>query len=199
MSDQQQALDPTALQQLFLDARTQNGWLDEPVGEATLRDLYDLVRCGPTAMNCQPMRLVFLTTDAAKQRLLPALMPGNVDKTRAAPVTVIVAYDTRFYDELPCIWHNPNARDTFANNAALAEVTAFRNGSMQGGYLILAARALGLDCGPMSGMDPGKVDAEFFPDGRYRTNFVCNLGRGDPDKVMARQPRLDFDETCELL
>ena len=192
-------IDDAAFDALFNDARTHNGWLPEPVPEALLRTLYDTLRNGPTSMNTQPLRLVFLTTPEARERLLPALSAGNLEKTRAAPVTVIVAYDTRFYDELPRVWHNPAARDMFANNAALAEATAFRNASMQGGYLILAARALGLDCGPMSGVDLAKVDAEFFPDGRWKTNFLCNLGRGDPAKLMPRLPRLPFDDACRVL
>ena len=184
---------------MFTGARSQNGWLPEPLPEETLRALYDVVRSGPTSMNCQPMRLVFLTTEAARDRLMPALLPGNVDKTRSAPVTVIVAYDARFYEEFPKIWHNPAAGELYAGNAALAETTAVRNGSMQGGYLILAARALGLDCGPMSGFNLDKVNAEFFPDGRWRANFLCNLGRGDSAKLMQRQPRLPFDEACQVL
>ena len=192
-------IDAAAFDVLFNDARTHNGWLPDPVPEAVLRTLYDTLRNGPTSMNSQPLRLVFLTTDASRQRLLPSLMSGNVEKTRTAPVTVIVAYDSRFYDELPRMFYNPAARDLFAGNAALAEATAFRNGSMQGGYLILAARALGLDCGPMSGVDLAKVNAEFFPDGRWKTNFLCNLGRGDPAKLMPRQPRLPFEEACLVL
>jgi 3-hydroxypropanoate dehydrogenase len=192
-------IDQNALEQIFLEARSQNGWLPEAIPETTLRRLYEVVKNGPTSMNCQPMRLVFLTTDSAKKRLLPALLAGNVDKTRAAPVTVLIAYDTRFFDEMPRIWHNPAAREMFAGNAALAEITAFRNGSIQGGYLMLAARALGLDCGPMSGFDVAKVDAEFFPDGRFKANFLCNLGRGDPAKVMDRQPRFSFDDACLIV
>ena len=192
-------IDDAAFDALFNDARTHNGWLPEPVPEALLRTLYDTLRNGPTSMNTQPLRLVFLTTPEARERLLPALSAGNLEKTRAAPVTVIVAYDTRFYDELPRVWHNPAAREMFAGNVPLAETTAFRNASMQGGYLILAARALGLDCGPMSGVDLAKVDAEFFPDGRWKTNFLCNLGRGDPAKLMPRQPRLPFDDACRVL
>jgi 3-hydroxypropanoate dehydrogenase len=192
-------IDQNALEQIFLEARSQNGWLPEAIPETTLRRLYEVVKNGPTSMNCQPMRLVFLTTDSAKKRLLPALLAGNVDKTRAAPVTVLIAYDTRFFDEMPRIWHNPAAREMFAGNAALAEITAFRNGSIQGGYLMLAARALGLDCGPMSGFDVAKVDAEFFPDGRFKANFLCNLGRGDPAKVMDRQPRFSFDDACQIV
>lgn len=191
-------LSDSALRQLFTEARTQNGWLANPVDLSTLRELYDLVRHGPSSMNCQPMRLVFLTTKAAKVRLLPALMQGNLDKTMGAPVTVIVAYDSRFFEELPKIWHNPAARETFAGNADLAASTAVRNASIQGGYFILAARALGLDCGPMSGFSLERVNEAFFPDGRWRSNFLCNLGWGDPRKLMPRQPRLSFEEACRV-
>lgn len=192
-------IDPTAWAVLFTEARSQNGWLDKPVGESLLQELYELTRTGPTSMNCQPARFVFLTTDAAKARLLPALMPGNVEKTRTAPVVAIVAYDSRFFEEMPRIWHNPAARDMFGGNAALAASTAFRNGSLQGGYMMLAARGLGLDCGPMSGFATDKVDAEFFPDGRWKTNFLCGLGHGDSAKLMARQPRLPFEDACRII
>jgi len=189
----------SAIQNLFTEARTQNAWLPKPVDPAVLRRLYELVRMGPTSMNCQPMRLVFLTSASHKQRLVPALSPGNVEKTQRAPVTVIVAYDTRFYDNFQTIWHRPEARDNFTGNEPLARTTAFRNGSIQGGYLLLAARALGLDCGPMSGFDIAKVDAEFFPEGRWAADFLCNLGYGDYSKVLGRQRRLDFDEACMVL
>lgn len=187
------------LRALFHEARTHNGWLDQPVDAACLRQLYDAARMAPTAMNCQPMRLVFLTTAAARERLVPALSAGNVDKTRSAPVTVIVAYDSRFYDSLHKTWHNPAAREQYAANPPLAAATALRNSSIQGGFLMLAARALGLDCGPMSGFDADKVDAEFFGTGRWRCNFLCNLGYGDAAQLMPRQRRLSFDEACQLL
>ncbi|MEO5771679.1 MAG: malonic semialdehyde reductase [Burkholderiaceae bacterium] len=192
-------IDTCAIAQLFTDARTHNGWLAKPVPGETLKRLYEMVRMGPTSMNCQPMRLVFVVSAEGKEHLRPALNPTNVDKTMQAPVTVIVAYDTRFYDLMPTIWHRPAARDTFAENETLARSTAIRNGSMQGGYLILAARALGLDCGPMSGFNIAKVDAEFFPDGRWTANFLCNLGYGDAGKLHDRQRRLDFDEACRVL
>ncbi|CAP41859.1 MULTISPECIES: malonic semialdehyde reductase [Burkholderiales] len=192
-------IDPTAWAALFTEARSQNGWLDKPVGESLLQELYEITRMAPTSMNCQPARFVFLTTESAKARLLPALMPGNVEKTRSAPVVVIVAYDSCFYEEMPRIWHNPAARDMFGGNSALAASTAFRNGSLQGGYMMLAARGLGLDCGPMSGFATDKVDAEFFPDGRWKSNFLCGLGYGDATKLMARQPRLSFAEACLIL
>lgn len=188
-----------ALKQIFLDARTQNGWLDKPVSDDLLHELYDILKMGPTSMNTQPMRLAFLRTQQAKQRLAPALSPTNLDKTMAAPVTAIVARDTRFYEYMPEIWHKPEARETFANNAPLAQATAQRNATLQGAYLIIAARALGLDCGPMSGFDAAKVNAEFFPDGRCQVDFLCNLGYGDPSKLFGRQPRHAFERACQLL
>jgi len=187
------------LDQLFRAARTARGFVPEDVPEALLRELYDLARMGPTTQNSQPARFVFLTTPAAKERLVPALNPPNVDKTRAAPVTVIVAYDTRFYDLLHKVWHVPTVRDNYAGNTAHAELTALRNGSLQGAYLILAARALGLDCGPMSGFSLERVNAEFFADGRWKANFLCNLGRADASKATPRSPRLTFEEACQVL
>jgi nitroreductase len=188
-----------ALKQLFLDARTQNGFLDKPVTDEQLRELYDIAKMGATSMNTQPMRVLFLRSKEAKQRLAPALSPGNLDKTMAAPVTAIVARDMQFYEYMPEIWHNPSARDTFANNAPMAQATAVRNATLQGAYLMIAARAIGLDCGPMSGFDIAKVNAEFFPDGRCQTDFLCNIGYGDPSKLMGRQPRHSFERACTLL
>lgn len=188
-----------ALKQLFLDARTQNGFLDKPVSDEQLRELYDIAKMGATSMNTQPMRVLFLRTKEAKQRLAPALSPGNLDKTMAAPVTAIVARDMQFYEYMPEIWHNPTARDTFANNAPMAQATAVRNATLQGAYLMVAARAIGLDCGPMSGFDIAKVNAEFFPDGRCQTDFLCNIGYGDTSKLMDRQPRHAFERACTLL
>ena len=188
-----------SLGQLFTEARTHSGWNADPVPASLLQELYELARLGPTSMNCQPMRLVFLTTAEAKERLRPALNASNVDKAMAAPVTAIVSFDSQYYEWMPKVWHNPAARDNFASNPALAEATAFRNGSIQGGYLILAARALGLDCGPMSGFNNAKVDAEFFPDGRWKSNFLCNLGRGDASRLKSRQPRLAFEDACRVL
>jgi 3-hydroxypropanoate dehydrogenase len=181
-------------------ARTQNGWLPTPVTDAELREIYDLMKLGPTSANTCPARIVFLRTPGAKARLLPALAPGNVDKTKQAPVTAIIGYDTRFYDKLVKLFpHRPEMRDNFAKNAAHAETTAFRNSSLQGAYFMIAARACGLDVGGMSGFDNAKVDAEFFPDGQIKSNFLCNLGHGDPSKVLPKLPRLDFEEACELL
>jgi 3-hydroxypropanoate dehydrogenase len=193
-------LDDRALDVVFRQARTQNGWLDKPVTDDELRAVYDLMKMGPTSANTCPARILFLRTTAAKARLLPALSPGNVDKTKAAPVTAIIGYDTRFFELTPTLFpHRPEMADNFRNNAKLAEVTGFRNGTLQGAYFMIAARAVGLDVGGMSGFDNAKVDAEFFPDGRVKSNFLCNLGHGDPAKVMGRLPRLDFAEACTVL
>lgn len=195
-----QPLQDTALDQLFRTARTYPRWQDRAVSDELLQDLYDLAKYGPTSMNCLPGRFVFLCTPLAKARLEPALMAGNVEKVRTAPVTVIVAYDTRFYEHLPELWpHSPGARGMFAGNPALAEVTAFRNGTLQGAYLILAARALGLDVGPMSGFDNATLDAEFFPDGQFKSNFLANLGYGDDAGLHPRSPRLPFARAVTLL
>ena len=190
---------------LFNKARTHNAWLDRPLDDGLLRQLYDLMKFGPTSANSAPARIAFLRTPEAKERLKPALSPGNVEKTMKAPVTAILAYDLHFFEALPRLFPQmKNARDMFANSPALAETGAFRNGSLQGGYFIMAARFLGLDCGPMSGFDNAKVDAEFFsgdlfPGGRVKSNFLCNLGYGDATKLYPRNPRLDFDEACRLL
>src|SRR5262249_6060855 len=152
-----------------------------------------------TSANTSPARCVFLRTEEARNRLLPAMAPGNVDKTRLAPVTAIIAYDLEFYEKLPTLFPHTDARSWFVGNAGLVQDTAFRNGSLQGAYFILAARSLGLDCGPMSGFDADKVNTEFFPDGKWRVNFICNLGYGDSSKLLPRNPRLDFDEACVIL
>jgi 3-hydroxypropanoate dehydrogenase len=193
-------VDDAAVDILFRNARTQNGWLPTPVSDALLRAIYDVMKWGPTSANCCPARLIFLRTAEARARLIPALSPGNVDKTKAAPVTAIIGYDTRFYELLPQLFpHRPEMADNYKNNATLAQTTAFRNGTLQGAYFMLAARAVGLDIGGMSGFDNAKVDAEFFPDGRVKSNFLCNVGHGDPSKVMPRLPRLAFEEACTLL
>jgi 3-hydroxypropanoate dehydrogenase len=199
---------------LFRRAMTHNFWLDKPVSDDILRRLYELMKWGPTSANCCPARILFLRTPEAKQRLIPALSATNVDKTMQAPVTAIIAHDMRFYEFLPRLFpHNPGAREWFANSPELAEVTAFRNGTLQGGYFILAARSLGLDCGPMSGFNNAKVDEEFFPIAssesdteqaafpisQIRSNFLCNLGYGDVAKLFPRGPRLEFEEVCNLL
>jgi len=195
-------LSPEDMDLIFRNARSQNGWQAKPVSDAQLRELYELMKWPPTTMNTQPARILFLRSPEAKERLKPALNPGNVDKTMAAPVTAIIAYDTQFYEQLPKQFpHNQNARAIFAGDEkrAHAETTAFRNGSMQGGYFIIAARSIGLDCGPMSGFNNAKVDAEFFAGTGIKSNFLCNIGYGDASKVMARSPRLAFDEACKLL
>ena len=192
-------LSEAAVRQLFSEARTVNGFLDVPVSLALLERVYALACMGPTSMNCQPARFVMLTSRAARERLEPLLMPGNRAKTVAAPVCVIVAVDARFYERMPEIWHDASARETFAADPALVSATATRNGTLGGAYLMLAARALGLDCGPMSGFDMDKVNAEFFPDGRWRANFLVNLGYGDPATVFPRNPRLPFDVACQVL
>jgi len=192
-------LNDEALDIIFRNARTHISWLDKPVSDDQLRQIYDLMKWGPTSANCSPARISFLRTREAKERLRPFLSPNNVDKTMAAPVTAIIGYDLKFYEHLPRLFpNNPAARGWFADSPALAETTAFRNGSLQGGYFILAARAVGLDCGPMSGFDNAKVDAEFFPS-TVKSNFLCNLGYGDHSKLFPRNPRLEFDETCKLL
>jgi 3-hydroxypropanoate dehydrogenase len=203
-----------ALDQLFREARSYYAWLDKPVTDDTLRQLYDLMKWGPTSANAAPARFVFLRSRESKERLRPALAPGNVEKSMTAPVTVIIAYDLLFYEKLPKLFtHNPGMRDLFAGNPQLVEITAKRNSSLQGAYLMMAARSLGLDAGPMSGFDNAKVDEEFFgageecegceqeffPSGHVKSNFLCNLGYGDASKLFPRLPRLDFTEACTLL
>ena len=188
-----------SLDQLFREARTHWVWRPEPVPHELLKQAYEIARFGPTSANSSPARFVFLTTPAAKERLRPALSPGNVEKTMTAPVTVIVAYDTEFHEKLPQLFPARDMRSIFAGNAALLHETAFRNGTLQGAYFMLAARALGLDCGPMSGFDQQKVNAEFFPDGKWKSNFLINIGYGDTAKLFPRNPRLSFDEACRVL
>lgn len=193
-------LDSAALDQLFLKARTVSGFQPDAIGDEHLQALYDLLKWGPTAMNGQPARFVFLRSAEAKQRLKPALMEGNIVKTMAAPVCVIVAMDTQFYEHLPTQWlARADANKMFEGKPEIAEATASLNATLSGGYLIMAARALGLSCGPMAGFNRKKVDAEFFPDGRYRSLFLCNLGVGDFTKTHPRGPRLDFETACQLL
>jgi 3-hydroxypropanoate dehydrogenase len=187
------------LDQLFRHARTHSAWLPTRVSAETLREVYELACWGPTSANSTPARFVFLESEAAKARLLPALAPLNVEKTKAAPGTAIVAWDTEFYEKLPRLFPHADMRSYFVGNKALIDETAFRNSSLQGGYFILAARAVGLDCGPMSGFDSSKVNAEFFPDGKWKVNFLCNLGYGDRSKLFPRNPRLEFDEACRVL
>jgi 3-hydroxypropanoate dehydrogenase len=192
-------LDEAALATILTEARTHNSWSDEPVTDQDLTRLYELTKFGPTSANCSPARFVFLRSAGSRQRLLPALSAGNVEKTLAAPVTVIVAWDPHFYDKLPELFPHADARSWFAGNDALAEETAFRNSTLQGAYLILAARAIGLDCGPMSGFDRARVDELFFGESGFRSNFLINLGHGDGNNLFPRAPRLSFGDACELL
>jgi 3-hydroxypropanoate dehydrogenase len=192
-------LPDSALDVVFHNARTHRNWLPEPVPDELLRQMYDLFKFGPTSANSSPARVVFIKSAEAKARLLPCLAPGNVEKTRTAPVTAIVAYDLEFYQKMPELNPYMDGNALFAGKPDLIEETAFRNGTLEGGYMIMAARALGLDCGPMSGFDAGMVNAEFFPDGKWKANFICNLGHGDPSKLQPRLPRLPFDEACKVL
>ena len=186
-------------EQLFTEARTQNGYLDQPVTDEQLRQLYELMKWGPTAANSGPARLAFVRSADAKARLVACVSPGNVSKVQQAPVTVIIGMDLEFHHQLPKLFPHVNARAWFEGKPEMIEASAMRNSSLQGGYLILAARAMGLDCGPMSGFDAAKVDAAFWSGTAVRTNFICTLGTGDPAKVMARSPRLAFEEACSLL
>ena len=192
-------LDDRSLDLIFREAHTHSAWLDKPVGDALLQQVYDLMKWAPTSANSSPARIVFVRSAAAKQRLLPAMAPGNVEKTRTAPVTAIIAHDTEFYEKLPKLFPQADARSWFTGNQSLIDTTAFRNGTLQGAYLIIAARALGLDAGPMSGFDNAKVDQEFFPGGKVKSNFVINLGYGDHAKLFPRNPRLAFAEAAQIL
>jgi 3-hydroxypropanoate dehydrogenase len=185
-------------EQLFNNARTQNGFTAEPVPETLLRQLYDMMKWGPTSANTSPARIVFVKSAAAKEKLLACMSSGNVEKTRLAPVTAVIGMDMAFYEKLPQLFPHVDARAWFIGKKEFAETTAFRNSSLQGGYFIVAARALGLDCGPMSGFDNAKVDAAFWGGTEIRSNFICNLGHGDPSKVLARSPRLTFEEACRI-
>jgi 3-hydroxypropanoate dehydrogenase len=194
-------LDDQALDTIFRAARTYTAWLPRPVEDDLLRRVYDLAKFGPTSANTCPMRIVFVKSTAAKERLKPALMEGNVKKTMSAPVCAIIATDSRFYEHIPRLYPpNPEFAKMFTapGKEEFTRTHAFRNATLQGAYFLIAARALGLDTGPMSGFDNAKVDAEFFPDGRVRSNFLCNLGYGDPSKLHPRLPRLDFDEVCRI-
>lgn len=209
-----QTIDDSALDILFREARTYSAWKPQPVADQTLHDLYEMLKWAPTSANGAPARFAFLRSKDAKERLRPALAPGNIEKTMTAPVTVIVAYDMKFYEQLPDLFpQSPGLKQLFEDNPQLVEVTAQRNSSLQGAYLILAARALGLDCGPMSGFDNAKVDEEFFaagkpcfgcdleffPEGHIKSNFLCNLGYGDPSTLFPRLPRLSFNKACFYL
>lgn len=192
--------DETTLQLLFTEARTHYGWQERDVSDDTLQAAYEIAKMGPTSMNQQPMRALFIRSDAAKDRLEPALLAGNRAKMRAAPVTAIIAYDLNFWEELPRLFPpNPDAPDIFRNNATAAQVNAFRNGTLQGAYFLLALRAVGLDVGAMSGFDNAKVDEEFFHGTSLRSNFLMNIGYADTSKIFRRLPRLGFEEVCETL
>jgi 3-hydroxypropanoate dehydrogenase len=192
-------LNNEALDTLFRQARTHNGWLDKPVSDQTLHELYDLMKMGPTSANSSPARILFVRSPEARAKLLTAVAPGNLEKTKSAPVTAIVAFDLEFHEKLPKLLPHADARSWFAGNAPLIEETAFRSSTLQGAYLIIAARALGLDSGAMSGFDKAKVDELFFAGTRWKSNFLLNLGYGDPSKLFPRSPRLEFDEACRIL
>lgn len=191
-------LNDAALDLLFRNARTHNGWQDKPVTDEQLTQIYDLMKWGPTSANCSPARIVFVRTPEAKEKLLACMSAGNLDKTRAAPVTAIIGMDYEFYEKLPQLFPHADARSWFAGNQAVIDATTFRNASLQGAYLMIAARALGLDCGPMSGFDADKLNEAFFPGSKVKVNFVCNLGYGDPSKLFGRSPRLAFEEACKI-
>lgn len=184
---------------IFRSARTANGWLDQPVSDELLQKIHDDMKWGPTSANSNPLRIVFLKSPEAKARIKPFLSPSNVDKVMTSPVTAILAYDTQFYDHLPKLFPHAYARSWFAGDEKVIFETAFRNSSLQAAYFIIAARAHGLDCGPMQGFDRAKTDAEFFPDGRFKSNFICALGYGDPAKLFKRSPRFEFSESCKIL
>ena len=198
-TDTPETLDDAALDLLFREARTYTAWLPKDVSDEQLHAIYDLCKWGPTSANTSPARILFIRSEEAKARLLPTLSPNNVEKSRTAPVVAIIAYDLEFYEKLPELYPAVDARAWFVGNPDMIQATAFRNSSLQGAYFILAARSQGLDCGPMSGFDAAKLDAEFFPDGKWKANFVCNLGYGDKAKLYPRNPRLTFDEACKIL
>lgn len=194
-----QPLSEVALETLFLQARTHNAWQAREVPDALLHRLVDILKMGPTSANCSPARLVFVKSAEGKARLKPHLSEGNVEKTMAAPVTAIIATDYKFYDQLPKLFPHTDARAWFAGKKDVADTTAFRNGTLQGAYLMLAARSLGLDCGPMSGFDNDGLDKAFFADSDIKSNFLCNLGYGDPTGLMPRSPRFDFNEMAKII
>ena len=193
-------LDSRTRAQLLTHARSQNAWLERPVSDELLRELYELAKWGPTSMNCSPMRVMFVRSTEARTRLLSVVLPGNAEKVRTAPVVAIIAHDTAFYEQLPKLFpHRPNAGELFRDRPALAEETCFRNSSLQGGYFILAARMLGLDCGPLSGFDAAALNSLFFDGTSLRVNFLCCLGYGDPAGLFPRSPRFEFGEACTIV
>jgi 3-hydroxypropanoate dehydrogenase len=192
-------LPDSTLDQIFREARSQNGWKETPVSETLIRAVYDLARMGPTSANCSPARFVFVTSDEAKAKLGSFASDANRPKILAAPVTVIIGHDLKFYDKIPELFpHNPGAREWFTSSEEMAKTTAFRNGTLQGAYLMIAARALGLDCGPMSGFSNAKVDEAFFAGTSIKSNFICSMGEGDPSKIFGRSPRLSFEDACRI-
>jgi len=196
----QKMLNDQGLDLLFRNARSQNAWTTEPVSETLIRAVYDLTKMGPTSANSSPARFIILASDAAKERLKPYLSANNVQKVMTAPICVIFGYDLTFHEKIPQLFpHNPAVKDWFSSSPALAESTAFRNGTLQAAYFIMAARALGLDCGPMSGFDNAGVDREFFEGTTIKSNFICSIGHGDPKGLFPRSPRLSFEEACRIL
>lgn len=193
------AINDEALDTIFRAARTQNKWLDKPVSQALLMAIYDLMRMGPTSANCSPARFLFLTTPEAKERLAKLASPANAPKIRQAPATAIIGYDLDFAQALPRLFPHDQTAKTWFTDPKVEETTAFRNGTLQGGYFIVAARSLGLDCGPMSGFNNAKVDEEFFAGTRVKSNFICGVGYGDPAGLFGRSPRLSFDEACKFV
>ena len=192
--------DLNKIKDIFISGRTHNDWIEKDVPDSLLRELYNLMKWGPTSANCSPARITFIKSKEAKKRLKKYLIESNIEKTISAPVTAIIAYDTKFFEFIPKLFpHNPEAKEWFSGSEEFAEVTAFRNSSLQGAYFILAARTLGLDCGPMSGFDNVGIDNEFFSESNYKSNFICNIGYGDHNKLFDRSPRFDFDEVCKIL
>lgn len=197
MSDKM--INDEALDIIFREARTRNGWQDRPVSQTLIQAVYDLMKWGATSANCSPARFVFVVSEEAKERLIPHLLEGNQEKTREAPCCAIIAHDLEFYEKLPQLFPHTDARSWFAGNDALIKETAFRNGTLQGAYFMIAARALGLDCGPMSGFDNDAVDKDFFSGTSVKSNFICSIGVGDPSAIFPRSPRFDFGEMAEIL
>ena len=191
-------LDDAGLNLLFRDARTHSKWQAEPVADEIVKEIFDLMKMAPTSANCSPARFVFVTSEVGKEKLKPALSAGNLEQTMTAPVTAIIAHDMEFYEHLPKLYPPADAKSWFTGNDTLITETAFRNGTLQGAYMMMAVRALGLDCGAMSGFDEGKLNAAFFPDGRFKVNFLCNIGHGDDEKVYPRTPRFHFDDVCQM-
>ena len=191
--------DQAAIDQLFLNARTHSFWQDKEVSDDLLKQVYDLAKICPTSANCSPLRVIFVKSTSAKEKLRPLLAEGNIEKTMSAPVTAILGHDMEFYEKLPILFPHADAKSWFTGSPELVETTAFRNGTLQGAYFILAARSLGLDCGPMSGFDNKGVDQSFFAGTSFRSNFLCNLGYGIPEKLFPRSPRLNFTEACQIL